>query len=126
MRGSSRCRRTAPVTVALLKGCPAYFAFVVRVAIVAVAGFSPTYVASGFSRTSDVASGFSRTSDVASGFSRTSAAEAADLRLIQAVKNRDADAVRALLKERVDVTAPPPDRPPALPSPAHPHARPIP
>ena len=48
---------------------------------------------------------------VGSGFSRTciapalSAAAADDPRLIQAVKNRDADAVRALLKQRVDVNA---------------------
>ena len=48
---------------------------------------------------------------VVSGFSRTvaasidAAAAAIDPRLIQAVKNRDAESVRALLKQRVDVNA---------------------
>jgi ankyrin repeat protein len=48
---------------------------------------------------------------VGSGFSRTyitpamSAAAGVDPRLIQAVKNRDADSVRALLKQRIDVNA---------------------
>jgi ankyrin repeat protein len=47
---------------------------------------------------------------VVSGFSRafiasTDGAAAIDPRLIQAVKNRDADSVRALLKQRVDVNA---------------------
>jgi uncharacterized protein len=47
-----------------------------------------------------VVSGFSRT-PIAS----TDGASAIDPRLIQAVKNRDADSVRALLKQRVDVNA---------------------
>jgi ankyrin repeat protein len=57
---------------------------------------------------------------VASGFIRTTVSAATpDLRLIHAVKNRDADAVRALLKQRVDVNTPQGDGATALHWAAH-------
>src|SRR5437867_5800875 len=104
MRGFCRSNAAAPLkrcpayrnAAASPKGCPT----VVATLVGCLAIFASTLVVSGFSRTFVVSA-------------------AADLRLIQAVKEQDADAVRALLKQRVDVNAPQGDGATALHWAAH-------